>query len=262
VQIVGYDAGAWARDDREPALLLAADAADGPGGGDVERVPLDPGTELPYALDRRQCAGTLDGTSHRACGNETAPYCGSHADTWVCARCTGDCLKDEMDCFEDHAIYLAGFAPASFKVGVTRAWRLETRLREQGADRAAHLRTVDDGRVARRVEARIAKDVGDRVRVPTKVEGLGSALDEAAWHELLGEFDPVETVDFEYGLDLRRAPVPETLATGTVRGVKGRVLVLDSAGSTYAVDMRDLVGWVVGEGDRTRDLQSSLGAFG
>jgi hypothetical protein len=52
------------------------------------------------------------------------------------------------------------------------------------------------------------------------------------------------------------------VATGTVRGVKGRVLVLDSAGSTYAVDMRDLVGWVVREGDRERDLQSSLGAFG
>jgi hypothetical protein len=40
------------------------------------------------------------------------------------------------------------------------------------------------------------------------------------------------------------------------------VLVVDSAGSTYAVDLRELVGYVVTEGDRERDLQSSLGAFG
>jgi hypothetical protein len=38
--------------------------------------------------------------------------------------------------------------------------------------------------------------------------------------------------------------------------------VLDHAGSTYAVDLRDLVGYEVEEGTVGRDLQSSLGAFG
>jgi hypothetical protein len=262
VQIVGYDAGAWATESREPALLIADDAGDGPAGGRIRRVGLEAGTELAYALETRRCAGALDGEDHRACDREVAPYCDRHSDTWVCARCTGDCLKDEMDCFEDHAVYLAAFAPRAFKVGVTREWRLETRLREQGADRAAHVRTVEDGRIARRIEAGIAEEVGDRVRVPTKLAGLGSAVDDAAWRRLLSGFDPLDTYEFEYGLSLERAPVPETVATGTVRGVKGRVLVLDSAGGTYAVDMRDLVGWVVGEGERERDLQSSLGAFG
>jgi hypothetical protein len=51
------------------------------------------------------------------------------------------------------------------------------------------------------------------------------------------------------------------VATGTVRGTQGRVLVLDRNGSTYAVDMRDLVGYEVTEGGTDRALQSSLGAF-
>ncbi|MFB6189730.1 MAG: DUF2797 domain-containing protein, partial [Halapricum sp.] len=169
--------------------------------------------------------------------------------------------KDEMDCHEEHAVYLAAFAPATFKVGVTRSWRLDTRLREQGADRAAHVRTVKDGRVARQIEAEIATEVGDRVRVPTKIDGLHRSVDADAWGVLLGEFDPIETFEFEYGLDLTERPVAETMATGTVRGTQGKVLLLDRNGSTYAVNMRDLVGYDVTREASTRQLQSSLGAF-
>jgi hypothetical protein len=147
-------------------------------------------------------------------------------------------------------------------VGVTRSWRLETRLREQGADRAAHIRTVKDGRVARQLEAEIAMDVADRVRVPTKVGGLHEPVDEAAWTDFLADFETLSTFDFDYDLDLTDRPVAETLLTGTVRGTQGRVLVLDNGGSTYAVDMRDLVGHEISEGGTDRDLQSSLGAFG
>jgi hypothetical protein len=39
------------------------------------------------------------------------------------------------------------------------------------------------------------------------------------------------------------------------------VLVLERGGTTYAVDMRDLVGHDVTEGAATGDVQSSLGAF-
>lgn len=167
-----------------------------------------------------------------------------------------------MDCYEDHAVYLAAFAPDTFKVGVTREWRLDTRLREQGADRAAHVRTFSDGRVAREYEAELATEITDRIRVPTKIEGFGRAVDAAAWDALVARFDPIETFAFDYGLDLAGSPVAETVATGTVRGVKGRVLVLDHRGTTYAVDMRDLVGHELGDGGTDRDLQSSLGAFG
>ncbi|MFC6726711.1 DUF2797 domain-containing protein, partial [Halobium palmae] len=212
------------------------------------RVPLDPGVGLAYSLGDRRCAGTFTGSGHVGCDSANAPYCRDHRSTWVCARCTGTCLKDTMDCYDEHAVYLAAFAPDRFKVGVTKLRRLETRLREQGADRGAHVRTVANGRVAREIEAGIAESIPDRVRVPTKRDGLHLAVDDDAWEALLVDFDPIERFAFDYGLALDDRPVPETLATGTVRGTKGRLLVLDRNGTTYAVDVRDLVGYEVEDG--------------
>ena len=251
MQVVGYEPS---RPDGTAALLVSA-------GETVERVPLEPGRELAYTLGERHCAGAVVDGEHRVCEAPATPYCVEHASTWVCAKCTGECLKAEMDCLDPHAIYLAAFAPDVVKVGVTREWRLETRLHEQGADRAAHLRTVEDGRIAREIEADIATRVPDRVRVPTKVAGLGETVDEAVWRDALAEFDPVERYELTYDLDLASRPVPEVLATGAVRGVKGRVLCLDRAGTTYAVDLRDLVGYDVTSTPSERDLQSSLAAF-
>ena len=255
MQVVGYDTGEGG--DREPALYVARDGA-------VEPEPLPPGRELAYTLGERRCAGAVDGTDHVACENSTAPYCDRHRSTWVCAKCTGTCLKAEMDCHTEHAVYLAAFAPAAFKVGVTKRPRLRTRLREQGADRGACIYTVANGRIARELEAELAADVpvSDAVRVPTKIAGMGRAVDAAAWERLLAGFDVVERVAFDYGLELAAAPVAETLASGTVRGTKGRVLVLERERGTFAVDMRDLVGYELREGSSSRELQSSLGAFG
>ncbi|WP_284013656.1 DUF2797 domain-containing protein [Halobaculum litoreum] len=280
MQVVGYDTPSGG--------LFVSDGAPDPAAppgvatGDADRVALDPGTDLSWRLGERRCAGAVHEDGHVACGNDAAPYCEDHRSTWVCARCTGTCLKAEMDCFDDHAIYVAAFAPDVFKVGVTREWRLDTRLREQGADRAIHLRTVDDGRIAREIESSIAArgldrdapDGGaaaprpdadglpDRVRVPTKIAGLGDAVDAAAWERLLDGVDYEASFEFDYGLALAERPVAETVAAGTVVGTKGRVLVLENRGTTYAVDMRDLVGYELEEGGGDRDLQSSLGAFG
>ena len=250
VQVVGY----VSRTDEPAAILIAEDGA-------VRRESLEPGDELAYSLGSRHCAGTIDDV-HAACDAEKAPYCDVHTSRWPCARCTGNCDMPIDNCHEEHAIYLAAFAPDVFKVGVTKSWRLDRRLREQGADRAAHLRTVANGRVAREIEAEIATEIGDRVRVPTKVRGFHETVDEEAWADVLDDREVVETYDFDYGLGLRDRPMPETIATGTVVGAKGRVLVLENGGSTYAVDLRDLVGFdLVAEGS-DRDLQSSLGAFG
>lgn len=252
VQIVGYDSGV---SNGEPALFFADNE-------DLERESLAAGHVIEFALGERRCAGTIVDGTHRSCSNSAGPYCDEHTSTWVCARCTGTCLKDEMDCYEEHAIYLAAFAPATFKIGVTREWRLDTRLREQGADRAAHLQTVSDGRIAREIEHEIAREIGDWVRVPTKIRGLNESIDRSAWQELLSEYDPIETFAFEYDLDLAERPVRETIASGTVLGTKGRILVLEREGTTYAVDMRDLIGYELREGETDRPLQSSLGAFG
>jgi hypothetical protein len=267
VQFVGYDTG-------EAGLYVSEAGSDRDGdtsspsgtdaGAAVEFVPLDPGVELAYTLGDRHCAGTVTDEGHVSCPDPTAPHCPQHRSTWVCAKCTGTCLKDEMDCVEPHAVYLAAFAPDTFKVGVTREWRFETRLREQGADRGALLAVVPDGRVAREREAEIAAEIPDRVRIPKKRAGLHRDVDADAWRALLDDFDVDEDDrhEFDYGLDLRDRPVAETIATGTVRGVKGRLLVLDHAGSTYAVDLRDLVGYEATPEATTRDLQASLGAWG
>jgi hypothetical protein len=248
VQVVGYDARG------DGGLYLASD-------GVVESRPLSPGEELAYDLGERHCAGSIHDDRHRACEESVAPYCRQHQSTWQCARCTGDCTMPNDACHETHAVYLAAFAPDAFKVGVTREWRLETRLREQGADRAAHIRTMPDGRVARRYEAAVADRVGDFVRVDRKLAGLHESVDEAAWTDLLSEFEVLETFSFDYGLDLSARPVAETMAAGTVVGTKGRLLILSRGGTTYGVDMRDLVGYELREGTDDRDLQASLGAF-
>jgi len=243
-----------------PALLLADES------GDLESLALDPGTALAYTLEERRCAGTLADGTHEACETPAAPYCDAHTHTWVCARCTGDCLKPEMDCHGEHAIYVAAFAPDVHKVGVTYLDRLPKRLQEQGADAAAHVRTVANGRIARELEAEIADRIPDRVRVPTKIAGLHREVDEAAFDstletELPPDFEVHDRFSFDYGLDLDAAPVPETTATGTVRGVKGRILVLEEHGTHYAVDLRDLLGYELTEGTSDREKQASFGAY-
>ncbi|QCW03991.1 DUF2797 domain-containing protein [Natrinema pallidum] len=251
MQLVGYEPSG-----RGSALLLSD------GSGDVDRRPLAAGDDLAYALGDRHCAGAVADGTHVSCDRPSAPYCDYHTNTWVCARCTGTCLKDEMDCDEEHAVYIAAFAPETFKVGVTKRRRLETRLREQGADRAAHVHTVSNGRVARELEADIATRLVDRVRTGPKVAALAAAVDETAWAAALREFDVIDRFEFDYGMALETRPVRETIASGTVVGVKGRLLVLVNGGTTYAVDMRDLVGYDLETGRSDRSLQSSLGSFG
>jgi hypothetical protein len=245
VQIVGYETVP------DPALLLAED-------GEVTRLALSPGTELDYSLGERHCAGVVQNDRHDACPNPGAPYCETHTVPWSVAN--------NADSDEEHVVYLAAFAPDVFKVGVTRTWRLETRLREQGADRGARAFTVADGRIARQLESDLNEDdrLTEWVRVPAKVAGLHREVDERAWSALLSEFDVGEDgrFAFDYGLALDDQPVPETLLAGEVRGVKGRVLVIERVGTTYAVDIRDLVGHELEEEREERDLQSSLGAFG
>ncbi len=253
MQIVGYETAPVGAEE-SAALLFASDST-------VTREPLVPGEERNYRLGERHCAGTITDDGHTSCGRESAPYCDQHTSTWACARCTGECTLPLPSCREEHAVYLAAFAPKTFKVGVTRSWRLQTRLREQGADRAAHLRTVENGRVARQIEAEIATDIGDRVRVPTKIDGLHRTVDGDAWEGLLAGYDPIDRFVFEYGLALADRPMAETIAAGTVRGIKGRVLVLERSGTVYAVDLRTLVGYETTEADTDRTLQSSFSSF-
>lgn len=237
MQIAGYRTG-----PDEPALVLAEE-------GRTERVPLASGTEIAYPLGERHCAGVIDEGVHYPCDRLETPYCDRHSREW--APTYAD---------EPYAVYLAAFAPDAFKVGITRSWRLDTRLREQGADRATHIHTVSSGPTARDLEREIATDVPEAVRVETKIEGLAASVDRDAWEDLLDEHPPIEEFAFDYGLALTERPVAEPIATGTVIGTKGRILVCRYAGTTYATDLRDLVGFEIAT-EPCRNRQASLGAF-
>jgi hypothetical protein len=252
VQIVGYET----RDGDGPAALVVAEE------GTVRSQSLTPGEELAFTLGGRHCAGEIFDGTHQSCERESAPYCDDHVSRWPCARCTGTCAMPIEACHEEHAVYLVAFAPETVKVGVTRSWRLGTRLREQGADRAAHIRTVKNGRIARQFESDLADRFPDRVRVRQKIESLHRSVVDDAWAPIVEEFDPIETFDFDYGLSLESRPVHETMANGTVLGTKGRVLVLKRSGTVYAVDLRDLVGYEGTDEPATRTIQSSFGSFG
>ncbi|MFB6201718.1 MAG: DUF2797 domain-containing protein [Halorhabdus sp.] len=250
MQVVGYRPRV-----EEPARLVLAE------DGSIDAQRLERGATLASTLEDRHCAGSIDGDHHLACDAPDAPYCPEHTDRWPCARCRGDCDLPRESCREEHAIYLAAFAPDHFKVGVTRSWRLETRLREQGADRAVHIQTVENGRIARQIEADIADSIGDSVRVERKLAGLHRSVDATAWERCIDEFDVIDRYAFRYGLNLTERPVAETILTGSVRGTKGRLLVLAHNGSTYGVDLRDLVGYEVTSGVTEKALQTSLGSF-
>ena len=316
MQIVGYDTSA-------PGMYIThaeTQANPSDSSNEVEFLSLAPGTELAYTLGQRHCAGVITDEGHYPCTDTSAPYCREHNSTWVCAKCTGTCLKDKMDCYEPHAIYLAVFAPDTHKVGVTKHWRLTRRLAEQGADYGIHLQTVSNGRIAREREAAIvaAASITDRIRVATKQTSLYQDVDKSAIATRLADIDAQSAIELNagseaeaetetetetnryietlpeidlsvselmtntaeehqtamrqnpdppaiyrlrYAFEVTDRPVSETVITGTVRGIKGRLMILDYAGSTYTVDLRDLVGHRINAGATTRNLQASLDAW-
>ncbi|QZA88695.1 DUF2797 domain-containing protein [Salinarchaeum sp. IM2453] len=251
MQIVGYDVGS---PERSSKLLFAQ-------GKEIHQQALVPGNELEYMLQSRRCAGAIEENTHIACTNEEAPYCPQHTDIWPCARCRGDCSMPVANCHKPHVLYLAVFAPAIYKVGVTKKTRLEQRLYEQGADRGAYLTSFPNGRAARKREAELATEIGDRIQVSQKIKGLDRSVDVQQWEELLSQFDTIERYNLNYNIELEHAPIQETMVSGTVRGVKGRILLVENNNTVYATDLRDLVGYIVEEGSTDQNRQSSLDAF-
>ena len=248
MQLVGYEPAP------SPALIIASD-------GRIEREPLYIGKQLAYGLGNRHCAGRIEGDRHIDCREEASPRCQRHDTTWICAKCRGTCLKDEMDCYVTHDLYLAAFAPATFKVGVTTSGRLSQRLTEQGADRGARIQQVPNGRVARSIEADIAESLPDRIDTATKIRGLTRSLDEAAWETLRRSHAAEPEIIPEYEIAIEDPPIQETLARGDVLGVKGRLLCLQWGESTYVTDMRELVGYQLSMESPSRAVQAGLGAF-
>lgn len=82
----------------------------------------------------------------------------------------------------ENFLYVAGFRDGSIKIGTSTASRIETRLAEQGAWRAAIVASATSGIIVREVEAAVTSElgIGQSVSVRRKLKGLVSPVDDDA----------------------------------------------------------------------------------
>ena len=209
----------------------------------MELLPLS--GSLSLGIGRRTCIGTWQAGVYRPCDSEEVPVCGSCQQFNACAICTGTCLKDEKTCLEEHAVYVAMFRPDIFKIGVTKASRLDDRLREQGADVAAVADYVADGELARRCERELQKRYGIKGTVRHSQKMLvDTELDWAAWDAMKAKMDIDDETKLRYfDLPLWMRPLQvKDMLLGRVIGVKGRLVVLEKDATLYGFDLNDILG--------------------
>jgi len=263
VQIVGFESGleglkydiieGVSNEPDIPHLVLEKN-------GELEQIYLKSGDFINYKLSGRRCAGRVTNGEHESCREYKVPYCTEHTNDWICARCTGNCDLPLSTCKEIHAVYIAGFSPSTFKVGVTRMSRLITRLKEQGARKAAHIEIVSNGRTARQIERGIADKIKDRVISKEKLKGIGQHVSEKEWEGVIADYKTIKMFDLEYGFELEYPPIPAVILSGKIIGIEGRFLILEVSKDNYAVDLRDLIGYEIEEGKENKEiiLQTSL----
>ncbi len=149
-----------AGDDQGVPILIAASAAGGPP------VPLALAGAFSWKVSgTRTCIGRWRSGTHEPCPTQ-APVTSDFA----CLTCLGletpECIFEPL-CAADpaschcpfgplpHVVYAAFYGPLA-KVGMTQAWRLGTRLREQGADAYFVAAQCSDRASARATERSIA----------------------------------------------------------------------------------------------------------
>jgi len=192
-----------------------------------------------------------------------------------CLRCDGEVCRNTSKrdfCVQpdNHALYLASFAPGIIKVGVSRWTRRQERLLEQGAKRAIII-ARDDGQMIRRHETMINKfGYPDRLSSQEKLRYLGRVnptkeLDQElidAYEKIKPRMyapwlDQVEIVDLPDqkaidGLEFAQLWRPDKnklhSLTGTIKAIVGRLIILtDDNPQPFAIDVKDLVGYRVRE---------------
>jgi hypothetical protein len=227
---------------------------------------IDISGDIALTLGKRGCIGRWEGERHVPCDSGDAPQCarcgGGVPDP--CVACRGECRKPEKTCFEEHSVYLAVFAPGSVKVGVSRAWRLEARLKEQGADAGFEIARLPDGEAARRMESSLRAKYPDRMSFEDK---LASGPVDRAIRTITGQYDVIRELHFEgFPRDLWMSPIvlrPQEgmVISGRTFGIKGQALVLEKLGTLYAVNLDALAGYDIEIKKGRHSLQSSLHTY-
>jgi len=137
------------------------------------------------------------------------------------------------------------FRPDIFKIGVTKASRLDDRLREQGADVGAVVDFVVDGELARRRERELQKRFGIKGTVRHSQKMLvDTELDWAAWDAVKAKMDVDDEIKFDYfDVPLWMRPLQvKNMLLGSVIGVKGRLVVLEKDATLYGFDLNNILG--------------------
>jgi hypothetical protein len=239
----------------------------------AEIVSLRPGDQINFDVSaQRWCVGYDDPTGDlAACPQQAEADSGSRCDSCTektrilpCLRCTGATCGNparRAKCvFADHYVYLALYNETLFKVGVTRAERLERRITEQGAFAAVAIAAAG-GQEVRRIEYAISSaGWPDRVNMlalldqpSIKQEDAQSLLKSEVRRiaKRLPDERIIEKGPFVYpapfypdlsGTRPRQInPVTDPLA-GTVIGIRGGYLLLEVESQTLTVSLRGLIG--------------------
>ncbi|MHA2373204.1 MAG: DUF2797 domain-containing protein [Candidatus Thorarchaeota archaeon] len=251
---------------------------------EINFLRLEPGQNVSWTvLGPRTCIGyrSFDGT-HVQCPESNAlkssqskcTLCASLDQYDPCIRCKGhSCAatpEKREKCREaEYALYLAIFKDTTVKVGVSKLGRVLTRWLEQGADYAAVLAIMNDGKAVRRIEDSIGRrpDVAKSVQVSRKLRMLnqGLSLEEAnkLLHDVQNGIDDermnnqVELEDLSnyYGLSeldtdpeiwnsLNSSPINQQFL-GDIVGMKGPLLVTRIGHAFTVVNLKQLIGYSI-----------------
>lgn len=164
-----------------------------------------------------------------------------------------DPVWGEQFCMSDHVVYLANSSGA--KVGITRATQVPTRWIDQGASQALPIMRVSARRHSGLVEDLLRQQVADKTNWRDLLRGAPAPLDLAQLRDQLleGACAGLEALQSEHGLQafqpltgaevldivypvLEYSPKPvsanldrEPVLEGTLLGIKGQYLLLDTA---------------------------------
>ena len=237
-------------------------------------------TQLNMSFGKRRCTGFFSDGKYSICpsqaqveGGYNCASCRIRDIFFLCMQCDGsECInqKRREACKEEsYFVYLVSFG-SLIKVGISNEFRFMERMIEQGADIAAKIARVKDGKTVREIETGIMKYLGiiDRITGPTKNNNLFSKpnesmkrlsacltmLRESKFKEFLIE---PEIYDLRKHYRLHNVPFPPSLMSikdgsslsGTVVAAKGNILVLNSAHNFYSVNAHELIGRTVTTGD-------------
>lgn len=234
------------------------------------------GKQMTMRVGAKRCIGYARNGAHQPCPHNALAsngyycnYCRVSDDFFLCVKCNGsECInrKQRAGCEKaQYFVYLASFS-GLIKVGISQQHRFLERLVEQGADFAAKICQVKDGKEVRLVENRIREELSIVDSVTGKEKNaLLFADPNAAISSMLAAVRSVRSngfaqhlIDTEiydlrhyYGLDgVAIKPQYKELhdgmqLSGRVAAVKGNLIIMEfaeSANSFSAINAHSLVG--------------------